>query len=135
MLDRSRRIKESVLCAICKRASAGFGFCLPRTYRNGWHYQLTDSDKRLESYRRFCSKRCQDIYYFQITKELNVNKSYLEQEAAKAVLGPLGDYVVTVGMDKGLGQYTKNEIATLVDVVLETYHTKLVELQSEDIPF
>lgn len=59
----------------------------------------------------------------------------LEQKAAESVLGPLADYVVSVGMNKGLGDYTKTEITGLVDAVLNAYHAALQELYKDEVPF
>ncbi|MCG7947359.1 MAG: DUF6511 domain-containing protein [Candidatus Thiodiazotropha taylori] len=59
----------------------------------------------------------------------------LEQKAAESVLVPLADYVMAVGMDKGLGDYSKTEIVGLVDTVLESYHQTLQELYKDEVPF
>lgn len=59
----------------------------------------------------------------------------LEQKAAESVLAPLADYVMAVGMDKGLGDYSKTEIDGLVDTVLESYHQTLQELYKDEVPF
>ena len=42
---------------------------------------------------------------------------------------------MAVGMDKGLGDYSKTEIVGLVDTVLESYHLTLQELYKEEVPF
>ena len=47
-----------------------------------------------------------------------MNRTDLEQKAAESVLVPLADYVMAVGMEKGLGDYSKTEIVGLVDTVL-----------------
>lgn len=64
-----------------------------------------------------------------------MNRTDLEQRAAHSVLGPLGDYVVSVGLEKPLADYTKKEITGLVDTILEAYHTTLHELYKDEIPF
>ena len=64
-----------------------------------------------------------------------MNRTDLEQKAVESVLGPLGDYVMQVGMDKGLGQYSKAEILGLVDTILEAYHRTLQELYKDEVPF
>jgi hypothetical protein len=43
-------------------------------------------------------------------KGVDVNRTDLEQKAAESVLAPLADYVMAVGMQKGLGSYSKGEI-------------------------
>ena len=59
----------------------------------------------------------------------------LEQQAADSVLIPLADYVVSVGIDKGLGSYSKDEIVGLVNTILESYHCTLQELYKDEVPF
>ena len=64
-----------------------------------------------------------------------MNRTDLEQKAAESVLAPLADYVMAVGMSKGLGDYSKTEIVGLVDTVLESYHQTLQELYKDEVPF
>jgi endogenous inhibitor of DNA gyrase (YacG/DUF329 family) len=66
------------------------------------------------SFKRFCSKTCQDIHYQLHRKGVDVNRTDLEQKAAESVLAPLADYAMAVGMEKGLGSYSKDEIIGLV---------------------
>jgi len=64
-----------------------------------------------------------------------VIRTGLEQQAAESVLPALGDYVAGIGMEKGLGAYTKPEIQGLVDTVLEAYHLQLQTLYKDEVPF
>lgn len=57
-----------------------------------------------------------------------------ESKALESVLQPLGDYVVSVGMDKPLSQYKRFEILELIDVVITNYQNKLRELTPNDAP-
>ncbi|MDH5328182.1 MAG: DUF6511 domain-containing protein [Gammaproteobacteria bacterium] len=50
----------------------------------------------------------------------------MEQAAIAACLGPLGDYVAALGLDKPLADYTKDQILGLVDVVVTTYQDRMV---------
>jgi hypothetical protein len=68
-------------------------------------------------------------------KGVDVNRTDLEQKAAESVLAPLADYAMAVGMEKGLGSYSKDEIIGLVDTVLESYHRTLQELYKDEVPF
>lgn len=114
-------------CFICHRPPHGFG----------WHdpdRKKTPAQRRANR-KRFCSKVCQDIDYEMHCQEVVVNRTDLEQKAAESVLQPLADYVVHVGMNKGLGDYSKAEIIGLVDIILEAYHTSLQELYQDEIPF
>ena len=114
-------------CFICHRPPHGFIWL--DSDRN------QPLEKRRASFKRFCSKTCQDIHYAMYCKEIVVNQTALEQKAAASVLNPLADYVMQVGMDKGLGDYSKAEMLGLVDTVLEAYHSHLQELYQDEVPF
>ena len=44
-----------------------------------------------------------------------------EIKAMQSVLRPLGEYVAEVGTKKPLGDYSKEEILTLIEVVITAY--------------
>ena len=48
-----------------------------------------------------------------------------EKAAMQAALKPLGEYVASIGMHRGLANYTKEEILTLVEVTVTAYHDHL----------
>ena len=114
-------------CFICHRPPRGFCWL--------------DSNRekpiavRRASFKRFCSKMCQDIHYQMDKQGVSVNKTDLEKRAIESVLPDLADYVVQVGMNKGLGHYSKQEIIGLVEAVLESYHTTLQTLYHNEVPF
>lgn len=114
-------------CFICHRPPCGFGWLNPDRKQTAEH--------RRENYKRFCSRACQDIYFQLHHKGVAMNRTDLEQNAAESVLGPLADYVMRVGMEKGLGNYSKAEIVGLVDTVLESYHTSLQTFYKNEVPF
>ncbi|CAI8820080.1 DUF6511 domain-containing protein [Methylococcus capsulatus] len=58
-----------------------------------------------------------------------------EKAAMAAVLPRLGDYVASIGMDRPLSAYSREEILQLVDVVLTTYFDHLREHDPDDVPF
>ncbi len=64
-----------------------------------------------------------------------MNPKQHDAMAKKATITPLGDYVVNVGMDKPLADYSREEIEGLVATVVEAYQQKLKDIYSEDIPF
>lgn len=64
-----------------------------------------------------------------------MSRTDIEKKAQAMVLMPLGDYVAQIGMDKGLGSYTKDEIERLVSTVLDAYHNALQELYKDEVPF
>ena len=117
----------SYRCYICHRPPRGFGWLDPDRSQS--------TEQRHAGYQRFCSKVCQDIHFQLHRKGVDMNRTDLEQQAAESVLAPLADYVVKVGMDKGLGNYSKAEIVGLVDTVLESYHNTLQILYKDEVPF
>ena len=131
-------------CYICHKPPRGFCWLDPNRFQS--------SENRRASFKRFCSKTCQDIHYQLHRKGVDVNSvspahpcardisasrhvTDLEQKAAESVLASLADYVMAVGMEKGLGSYSKDEIIGLVDTVLESYHCTLQELYKDEVPF
>lgn len=122
-------------CFICHRAAGGFGwFDPPETV--GWFNGCRKTEPMNRStYRRFCSKTCQDIYYELYHWNINVTKTELEQQAIEATLGPLGDYVAIMGLERPLSQYSKAEILGLLNVVFDSYHDTLQTLYKDEIPF
>jgi hypothetical protein len=114
-------------CFICHRPPRGFGWLDPD--------RKQAPEQRRASYKRFCSKLCQDIHYQLHRQGVAMSRTDLEQKAGESVLGPLADYVVSVGMNKGLGNYSKTEITGLVDAVLNAYHAALQDLYKDEVPF
>ena len=71
-----------------------------------------------------------------------IDPSKHEVEAMHSVLSPLGDYVATVGMDKPLSAYSKEQVLQMINVVVTHYHQELQKrtandylLEADDIPF
>lgn len=60
-----------------------------------------------------------------------------ELSAMARVLKPLGEAVAEIGMDKPLAHYTREEILTLVEVVISNYQIYLLEEQNrnQEAPF
>ena len=56
-----------------------------------------------------------------------VNSGSSANLAMVAALRPLGDYVAQLGLQRPLADYTRDEILTLVEVVVDAYHDHLVE--------
>lgn len=119
-------------CAVCNKAPRGFGWKKPTGPRAIQQEHPTNEDNTLC---RFCSSMCQNVYFEKWRNGVVVNKTEIEQKAIVSVLEPLGDYVCSVGMDKPLSQYTKDQILGLVDTVLDSHQKALQELYKNDIPF
>jgi len=116
-----------VRCAVCLMMDHGFGYIQPP-------YKIM-SRLGQKTYRKFCSKHCQDIYsHIKKTKgaETVIDPTKHEKDAMAAALKPLGEYVASIGMHRGLANYTKEEILTLVEVTITAYHDHLRETVKDE---
>lgn len=62
-----------------------------------------------------------------VQEDAVIDPSDLEVAAMRAALVPLGDYVATLGMDRPLADYGKEEILRLVEVVVDAYQAHMLE--------
>ena len=101
------------ICSICKREARGFGFIPP---------PLCASDPRnRKMMKRFCSRRCQEIFS-KIHKENNmIDLTKNEKEAIESALKPVGEYVAEIGMDRPLSSYSREEVLCLIEVAVTAY--------------
>ncbi|MES9888710.1 MAG: DUF6511 domain-containing protein, partial [Candidatus Sedimenticola sp. 6PFRAG1] len=78
-------------------------------------------------FKRFCSMQCQTLHAKRLKAGggVVIDPTHNEKAAMDAVLPQLGEYVVSVGMDKPLSAYSREEILQLVDVVLTAYFDNL----------
>ena len=108
-------------CAICYRKAKGYGWFNPR---------LKPSDpNRYSDKWVFCSRRCQDAFCLLMTKTeaRMIDPSDMELAAMRACLSPLGEYVGSIGMQRPLADYTRDEVLTLIDVVVTAYQDQMIE--------
>ena len=112
-------------CAICSRQARGFGYFNPT---------LPRSNARRESDRWvFCSMRCMDAFTKVMARLTNVQEgavidpSDLELAAMHAALTPLGDYVASIGMDRPLADYRKEEVLRFIEVVIDAYQAHMLD--------
>lgn len=108
-------------CAICSRKAKGYGWFNPR---------LKPSDpNRYSDKWVFCSRRCQDAFCLLMTKTeaRMIDPSDMELAAMRACLSPLGEYVGSIGMERPLADYTREEVLTLIDVVVTAYQDQMLE--------
>lgn len=56
-----------------------------------------------------------------------IDATVTERVAMAAALHPLGEFVAEVGLEKPLADYTRDQILTLVEVIVDAYHDHLVE--------
>ena len=108
-------------CAICYRKAKGYGWFNPR---------LKPSDpNRYSNKWVFCSRRCQDAFCLLMTKTeaRMIDPSDMELAAMRACLSPLCEYVGSIGMERPLADYTREEVLTLIDVVVTAYQDQMIE--------
>ena len=118
-----------MICAVCGRE--GRGYCWVSD-RNG----PRDSDGR-RFFKRFCSRECQLLHSkrAKVGGGIVIDPTHNESEAMKLTLKPLGEYVASIGIQRPLADYTREEILQLVDVVLTAYFENLRDLTPDDVPF
>ncbi len=56
-----------------------------------------------------------------------------ELAAMVNALKPLGEYVASIGMDRPLSSYSKQEVLTLIEIVVTAYHAHFQN--STEVPF
>lgn len=108
-------------CAICYRKAKGYGW---------FNSRLKQSDpNRYSDKWVFCSRRCQDAFCLLMTKTeaRMIDPSDMELAAMRACLSPLGEYVGSIGMQRPLADYTREEVLTLIDVVVTAYQDQMLE--------
>lgn len=108
-------------CAICYRKAKGYGWFNPRL-------KPSDPNRYSEEW-VFCSRRCQDAFCLLMTKTeaRMIDPSDMELAAMRACLSPLGEYVGSIGMQRPLADYTRDEVLTLIDVVVTAYQDQMIE--------
>jgi len=56
-----------------------------------------------------------------------IDKSEMEIAALRACLAPLGEYVGSIGMQRPLADYGKDEVLTLIEVVVTAYQEHMID--------
>lgn len=56
-----------------------------------------------------------------------IDPSDMEIAAMQSCLVPLGQYVSAIGMQKPLADYTREEVLSLIDVVVTVYQDRMIE--------
>ena len=56
-----------------------------------------------------------------------IDATETEKAAMAAALRPLGDYVAELGLDRPLATYSREEILTLVEIVVDAFQANLLE--------
>lgn len=114
-----------MICAVCSRQARGHGYFKaflrrsdPRRYSDRWV---------------FCSMRCMQAFskvmerLTSLQEDAVIDPSDLELDAMRAALAPLGDYVTSIGMERPLADYRKEEVLRLVEVVIDAYQAHMLD--------
>lgn len=107
-------------CAVCSRKAKGFGYFNP-------HLTRSDPRRYLDQW-VFCSMRCQNAFsrLMENTGGRMIDPSDMELAAMRACLAPLGEYVGSIGMQRPLADYSKDEVLMLIDVVVTAYQEHML---------
>ena len=107
-------------CAVCSREAKHLGWFNP------W---LKRSDPNRYSDRWvFCSMACQNAFskIMNKTEGRMTDPSEMEVAAMRSCLEPLGRYVGAIGMQRSLAEYSKDDILTLIQVVVTAYQDHML---------
>lgn len=63
-----------------------------------------------------------------------IDPTDLEKASMEAALAPLGEYVAEIGMQRPFAELTKQEVLTLIEVVVTAYQERL-RAGSAEAPF
>ena len=55
-----------------------------------------------------------------------INTTEMENEAIGSCLMPLGDYVSTIGMQRPLADFSRQEVLTLIEVVVTAFQAHML---------
>jgi hypothetical protein len=125
IMNRSPISDEGGLtCVICRRQPRGFGWFNPK---------LPVSDSRRDaSCRWFCSLRCLNLFARRCHgAPAVVDPTETEQAAITAALAPLGEYIASIGMERPLADYSRDEVLTLIEVAVTAFQDHLIQAETE----
>ena len=127
-------------CAICRRHPRGFLWQDPDHRPT----QAEGGKKSRPETAAFCSFRCQTLFgairqsrearrrQGQAEEEIMIDASETEKAAMASALRPLGDYVVAVGVERPLAAYRRDEILTLIELVIDAYQAHLLAVAERE---
>jgi len=106
-------------CAVCTRQAKGYGWFDPRLKSSHAVHDLTRWV--------FCSRRCQNAFSTLMNKTEGqmIDPSEMENKAMVTCLRPLGEYVGSIGMERPLASYSREEVLTLIEVVVTAYQDSM----------
>ena len=107
-------------CYVCSRQARSLGWFNARLKR--------DDPRRYSDRWVFCSMPCQNAFsqIMNKTEGQMIDPSEMETAAMQSCLEPLGDYVGSIGMDRALADYKREEVMALVEVVVTAYQKRML---------
>jgi hypothetical protein len=118
---------RGVLCAICRRPAAGFGWLGPQ--------QTKHSGPEVW----FCSMSCQRFFWARARKAPDmVDLTPHETAAIEAALGPVAKALDAIGWQTPPAAWTKSQMLTLVLASVEGFQTAMHAIAADDpmdVPF
>lgn len=107
------------LCAVCNRKTRGFGWLNPLF--------AASNPKRDKTRRSFCSMECQNKWARLMKQEdyMMIDPSKQEKQAMEATIQPLAEIVTEIGIHLPLQDYTRDQILTVIEVVITAYQDYL----------
>ena len=110
------------LCPICNRFPRGWGYTDPR-------FRMASPMGR-ETIRSFCSQTHQQFYHRikqQHGEDVMIDPTGHEIAAMRSAIKPLSEYIEhEMGWETPLSDYDRDEILTLIEVVVTAYHESLI---------
>ncbi len=120
-----------VVCAVCTRPAAGFGFRDPHTRTRA---QLATVQRK----RWFCSQHCQALYAHHARKGLNmVDLTEEEHAAITATLKRMGALMGEIGWEVRLADLTAPQVRALIEEAVEGFRDAMAataESYSSEVP-
>ena len=106
-------------CAVCYRQAKGYGWFNARRSRS-------DPMRYCDDW-KFCSRRCQNAFSNLMNKTDGqmIDPTEMEINAMNACLPNLGELVVELGIERPLATYSKDEILSLIEVVVTSYQSHM----------
>jgi len=103
-----------VVCAVCMRPAAGFGFRDP--------YTKTRPQTAASQRRWFCSIHCQALYAHKARKGMNmVDLTEEEHAAITATMKRMGSLMGEIGWDTRLADLTADEVRALIEEAVDGF--------------
>lgn len=133
-------------CAICRRQPRGFLWRDPAAHKTPGPAQGQKGQESRPETAAFCSYRCQCLFgalrkvradrqrwpQGEKTEGAVIDATDTEKAAMAAALRPLGDYVVALGIERPLAAYSRDEILTLVEIVVDAFQAHLLEVAERE---